>query len=57
MMIYPYVAILAMFVLLIIMVILKFGGRLPPIFRLRHTTLNDQQYWVEDDYEHGDSYA
>lgn len=54
-MIYPAVAVLSLFVLLVIILILRFGARW---CNLRHSTLADQEYWNEDDaYEQKVSYA
>lgn len=54
-MLYPAVAVLSMFVLMVIILILRFGARW---CKLRHTTMADQEYWNEDDaYEQKVSYA
>lgn len=55
MMLYPAVAVVSMFVLMVIILILRFGARL---CKLRHTTLREQDYWNDDDaYEQKVSYA
>lgn len=54
-MLYPAIAVLAMFVLMVIILILRFGARW---CKLRHTTFSDQEYWNEDEaYEQKVSYA
>lgn len=54
-MIYPAVAVLCMFVLVVIILMLRFGARW---CKLRHTAFADQEYWNEDDaYEQKVSYA
>lgn len=54
-MLYPAVAVLSLFVLMVIILMLRFGARW---CKLRHNTLNDQEYWNEDDaYEQKVSYA
>lgn len=54
-MLYPAVAVLSLFVLMIIILILRYGARW---CCLRHTTLSYQDYWNEDDaYEQKVSYA
>lgn len=52
---YPAIAALAMFVLTVIILILRFGAQW---CKLRHTTFADQDYYNEDDaYEQKVSYA
>ncbi|XP_045784961.1 uncharacterized protein LOC123880715 [Maniola jurtina] len=54
-MMYPAVAILSLFVLMVIILILRFGSRW---CRLRHTTFADQEIWNEEEaYEQKVSYA
>lgn len=54
-MMYPAIAALAMSVLLVIILILRYGSRW---CKLRHTTFSDQDYWNEDDaYEQKVSFA
>lgn len=53
-MLYPAVAVLALFVLMVIILILRFGS----LCWLRHTAFDDQYYWNEDEaYEQKVSYA
>lgn len=55
MLIYPAVAVLSMFVLMVIILILRFGAQW---CKLRHTTYADQDEWNEDEaYEQKVSYA
>ncbi|XP_032527720.1 uncharacterized protein LOC116777993 [Danaus plexippus] len=53
-MIYPAVAILSLFVLMVIILILRFGARW---CKLRHSTFADQECWHEEAYEQKVSYA
>lgn len=53
-MIYPAVAMLAMFIVLVIMLILKFGDRW---CGLRHSALPDEKDWEEKAFEQKVSYA
>ncbi|XP_068618760.1 uncharacterized protein wrm2 [Battus philenor] len=54
-MLYPAIAVLAMFVLTVIILLLRFGAHL---CRLRHTTFPDQEYWIGDEaYEQKVSYS
>lgn len=55
MLIYPTVAVLTLFVLVVIILMLRFGGKL---CRLRHTAFADQDDWNNEEvYEHKVSYA
>ncbi|XP_039763880.1 uncharacterized protein LOC120636463 [Pararge aegeria] len=54
-MLYPAIAILSLFVLMVIILILRFGARW---CKLRHTTFADQDLWNETEaYEQKVSYA
>ncbi|XP_072930754.1 uncharacterized protein wrm2 [Epargyreus clarus] len=54
-MMYPAIAILSLFVLMVIILILRFGARW---CKLRHVTFADQEYWNEEEaYEQKVSYA
>ncbi|XP_048488362.1 uncharacterized protein LOC125491154 [Plutella xylostella] len=52
---YPAVAVLTLFVLIVIILMLRFGSRW---CKLRHTAFADQEYWTEEEaYEQKVSYA
>jgi len=51
---FPAVAMLALFVVGVIMILLRFG---PQICHVRHTALPDDREWADKAYEQGISYA
>lgn len=54
-MMYPAIAILSLFVLMVIILMLRFGSRL---CKLRHTAFADQEVWNDEEaYEQKVSYA
>lgn len=54
-MLYPAVAVLSLFVLMVIILILRFGARW---CKLRHTAFSEQENWYEEEaYEQKVSFA
>lgn len=51
---YPAIALLAMFIVLVIMILLRHG---PKICKVRHHTLPDEKEWEEKTFDHAVSYA